>query len=947
MHAPGAAAAANGPGRARAAPIPGPDKIRKKPASIAFLPLKRLTWSRIHFGIPGPVMRCYGVSARLALAMVSCAALLTGCGGGGISGGGGGNQAPTITSFSAGASEILSGSSTTLTASFTGGTGVVTPGNLSITSGTAITISPTSTTTYTLTVSGSGGSASQTTTVKVDPAPVITSFSAGANEILAGTSTSLTAVFSGGTGMITPGNLSVASGTPVTVTPGTTTTYTLTVTPPVGSAITQTVEITVDPAPVITSFTASNNPINSGASTDLTAVFSGGTGMITPGNLAVTSGTPVSVTPAATTTYTLTVTPPVGNAITKTLTVTVNASLISSFSANPSFIAAGKTSSLIPVFSGGTGVITAPGGYSQAVTSGGSFPVSPTATTTYTLTVTPTGGGTPSTATVTVTVYAITSFSASPNPITSGGSTQLTAVFANGTGVITPGNLAVVSGTPVTVNPASTTTYTLTVTPLQGSGTPITQTTTVTVNTAVTVDLSSKGPAVTDQLMGMNMAAWYDIDTNKAAINAAFQAAGIKALRWPGGSQSDVYHWKTNSVCSAFGGYAYPNSNYLNFINDLEIPGGYDIALTANYGTNAACNGGGDPTEAADWVAYAYANGGKVSHVTIGNEVYGSWETDLHSSPHNPTTYAAAVAGANGYYALIKAQSASTQVGVVVEPNVSGWDSTVLANAKGSYDFVEYHFYPQNPGNENDTTLVQQAAQTLTANIKKIESELAAAGEPNTPIYVGEIGSVSSNPGKQSWSITQGLYAGQVLGEFLNDGVARATWWIGFGNCNTGSGANFSSSLYGWQTFGAYNIFSDGPADPSCSGAGPIGTMSPTAQAYNLFQNVAVTGEFALAPPSVAGDSTDVRAYAATHSGGTALMLLNLNQTAAETVVVTLNGQGASSDVKMLTYDKALYDQTNSSTPVWAPPTTTDMGAQNLPLTLTLAPWSMNVVLVK
>ena len=40
-----------------------------------------------------------------------------------------------------------------------------------------------------------------------------------------------------------------------------------------------------------------------------------------------------------------------------------------------------------------------------------------------------------------------------------------------------------------------------------------------------------------------------------------------------------------------------------------------------------------------------------------------------------------------------------------------------------------------------------------------------------------------------------------------------------------------------------------------------------------------------------------------------------------------------------------IYDQSENN--VWADPTTTDMGAQNLPLTLILAPWSMNVVIVK
>lgn len=459
---------------------------------------------------------------------------------------------------------------------------------------------------------------------------------------------------------------------------------------------------------------------------------------------------------------------------------------------------------------------------------------------------------------------------------------------------------------------------------------------TVTLVSLVSVNQGVSGPAVSDQLLGMNMATWGDPTT--PGIVAAFQAAGIKSIRWPGGGWSDVYHWKDNSGCGIN-----PNSNatYLNFINDLEIPAGLDVALTADYGTNATCNGPGDPTEAAAWVQFAEANGGTVSHVTVGNEEYGTWEEDLHTIKNDPTTYANATA--TGYYPDIKAVDKNVLVGVSVNPgNQPAWDPIVLAQAK--YDFVEYHFYPQSPGKESDTYLVQQAAQDLTTEIDTIESELKTAGNPNTPIYVGEVGSVYTDPGKQSWSITQGLYAGQVLGEMMNDGVERLTWWIGFDNC-FGAGDNNSASLYGWQNWGAYNVFSDGPADSGCPDAGPLGTMSPTARAFQLFSNVAVNGESAMPPPAVKGDGTDVRAYAATHSGGTALVLFNLNETTSEPVQIALSAEKSSPGVTVITYSKAIYD--DSQNDKWDPPTTTNMGAQNLPLTLTLDPWSMNVVIVQ
>jgi len=535
------------------------------------------------------------------------------------------------------------------------------------------------------------------------------------------------------------------------------------------------------------------------------------------------------------------------------------------------------------------------------------------------------------------------------------------------------------------VTPAATTTYTLTVTP--AVGTAVTQTVTVTVGTGVAVNTSTLGPATTNQTLGVNMAAWYDEITNAGAINTAFGQAGIQALRWPGGSWSDQYHWGYNNgaalvtpymcTCSSTTSCTANNTSgwagygtFAQFASAIPQAGPYDLALTADYGTNEACTAGGDPNEAAGWVAAAINDGFTVSHMTVGNEEYGSWETDLHASPHNPATYAGTVTGGSGFYDLIKAQSPGTLVGVVVDADntTGGWDDTVLANAKGSYDFVEYHYYPETPGEENDNTLIQDDARELTSNINTLKSELTKWGTAGTPIYVGEISGPYSNPGKQSWSITQGLYAGEVLGEMMNDGVSRLTWWISFGNCN-GDNGNDSSSLYGWQTFGAYNIFADGAGDTggtdnsACDYGGPIGSMSPTAEAFNLFQHVAVNGEHQLTP-SVTGDTTDVRAYAATHAGGTALVLFNLNETTEETVVVTLSsGQTSSTDVSVETYDKEIYDYTNTncaldpsctvdpnhnySTAVWAPPTTTDMGTQTLPLALTLQPWSMNVVIIQ
>jgi alpha-N-arabinofuranosidase len=453
---------------------------------------------------------------------------------------------------------------------------------------------------------------------------------------------------------------------------------------------------------------------------------------------------------------------------------------------------------------------------------------------------------------------------------------------------------------------------------------------------SVTVNPAAPGAAVTDQILGMNMANWFD--PTQSNVAPPMKKAGIKAIRWPGGSGADLFHWATNSECS--GGYVDSNASFDNLFADVVKKDKLDVAVTVNYGSNSACNAGGDPAEAAAWVTYAKTHGDKVSHWTVGNEVYGSWEYDLHAVKNDPATYAAAVA--TGYYPAMKAANAKALVGVVAEPGWSPpWDPIVLSQAK--YDFVEYHYYAQSPGQESDAYLVGQAAQAFASNLVALKSDLTAAGHASTPIYVGELGSVYANPGKQSSSITQSLFAGQVLGEMMNAGVSRATWWLAYGGCNDANSGNFGANLYGWQNFGGYMVFSDGTPEYGCSNATPtpLGTLLPTSRAFQLFALVAKEGEHAL-PAVVGGNASDLRAYALTQGTGTALVLFNVNESSVLPVSIAVTGVAHSSAVTVNSYDKAIYDKSQNN--VWAPPVEKTLGAKALPFTLKLAPWSMNVV---
>ncbi len=542
------------------------------------------------------------------------------------------------------------------------------------------------------------------------------------------------------------------------------------------------------------------------------------------------------------------------------------------------------------------------------------------------------GGGVPAPigGAPTATPIATVAPSSAPTHTPAPGSTATPTPAPGATATPTPAPGATATPTPLaTATPHPTATPAATATP-----TPIPSTA---ATASIVVHSATKIATVSNLILGANMAGWVDI--TEGGLEPTLASSGFTATRWPGGSESDTYHWQSNTSCN--GGYTDTNSTFDNFMTDIAKPANLDVAVTLNYGSNIGCTAGGDPSEAAAWVSEAKSKGYGVKYWTVGNEEYGSWEYDLHASPHDPATYASALA--TGFYPAIKTADSNAQVGAVVEGS-SAWDSTVLAN--GRYDFVELHFYFTGPGQENDQTLLTQGAPALTTQINYLKTELSNAGHASTPIYVGELGSVYTNPGKQSMSIVQGLFAGMVLGEEMNDGVFRSTWWLAYGGCNdASSGANFSSSLYGFQNYGGYMILSDGLPEGGCSGAPtvPRGTPFPTARAFQLMSQVAHEGEHALSVTTASSLST-VRSYAATHGSGYAVVLFNLDETNAHAVNVGVDAMTSGSGATITTYGKAQYDDSQNN--VWTGPVSSTVGAWQHTVPVTLPPWSMNVVIL-
>ena len=184
--------------------------------------------------------------------------------------------------------------------------------------------------------------------------PVIVSFIASPSTISAGSSTTLTAIFKNATGSsVDHGIGSVTSGNGVgTGALTTTTTYKLTVIDAAGISATQTVTVTIVPLPSITGFTTLLPIIAVGTLTQLTGTFSGGTGVIDQGIGAVTSGMTVPTGVLTTSkAFTLTVTNPAGDSVTKQATVSVSAAVGTGvFSATGSMTVArsSHTATLLP-----------------------------------------------------------------------------------------------------------------------------------------------------------------------------------------------------------------------------------------------------------------------------------------------------------------------------------------------------------------------------------------------------------------------------------------------------------------------------------------------------------------------------------------------------------------------------------------------------------------------
>ncbi len=392
---------------------------------------------------------------------------------------------------------------------------------------------------------------------------------------------------------------------------------------------------------------------------------------------------------------------------------------------------------------------------------------------------------------------------------------------------------------------------------------------------------------------GFNTATW-DGNLGASQTLPLVQQAGIRALRWPGGSTSDAYNWASDPS---------GNATFQNMAKNL----GAQVFITINYGSGTA-------TQAVAWVLSANkTNNCGFKYWEVGNECYGSWETDNHAIKQDPYTYAT---NAAAYITQMKAAFPSVPiiVGVVVVPGEDsfsnnathivvnprtsathyGWTPVVLSTLKSlgvTPDFLIYHFYWQYTpsgqgyyvgGTDSDPLLLQVAGNpspldwsdwaSAAASLRQQLTDYMGTGSSNVELCVTENNSDAGSMGRESTSVVNALYLADSTCQLMETEFRSYIWWDLHNGADTTG--NFDQTIYGWRSNGDYGILNGS------------NTPYPTFYAEDLLQSFARPGDSVLASAS---DNLMMSAYAVRRTNGALTMLvINKNMIASQAGQIAL-----------------------------------------------------------
>lgn len=434
----------------------------------------------------------------------------------------------------------------------------------------------------------------------------------------------------------------------------------------------------------------------------------------------------------------------------------------------------------------------------------------------------------------------------------------------------------------------------------------------------VTVNTRAGLETVSDAAIGVNHAVW-DPQLGTSPVADLLKDAGVQIMRYPGGSYSDIYHWKTNT---APGGYVAPDTDFDHFMAGVQRAGAQPMVI-ANYGT-------GTPQEAADWVRYANVekNYG-VKYWEIGNELYGNghygsaWEADDHADK-SPAGYATV---AKQYAEAMKAVDPTIKIGVVLttpgnwpDGIVAGgdagtWNQVVLSIAGPAVDFAILHWYP---GGASGPEALSKTAQVTDA-VWLARQQISRYAGKELGIALTEI-NTGYGPNTQPGA----LFAADVYASLIANGVFSIDWW------NVHNGIGTVSTVAGHTDYGDFGLLSSG----SCTADGT--TCEPALNTpFGPYFGLAMASRFARPGDQlIRASATDplVKVHGARRANGDlAVLLVNEDETAAKTVALHYAGYSPAASAQVLTFgngDSAITTTSGSSASV------------------TLAPYSLTTVIM-
>ncbi len=442
----------------------------------------------------------------------------------------------------------------------------------------------------------------------------------------------------------------------------------------------------------------------------------------------------------------------------------------------------------------------------------------------------------------------------------------------------------------------------------------------------VTVNVRAGLGTVSDVAVGVNHAVW-DTYLGSDPVADLMKDAGVQMMRYPGGSYSDIYHWRDNT---APGGYVAPDTDFDHFMAGARRAGAQAI-VTANYGT-------GTPQEAADWVRYANVTKDYgVKYWEIGNENYGNghygsaWEADDHADK-SPAEYANNV---REFAQAMKAVDPTVKVGavlttpgnwpdgIVAAGDAGTWNQVVLSIAGQDIDFVILHWYP---GGSNGPEALSKTDQLTDAAWLARQQIDRYAGGRQLGIALTEVNTgygMNTQPGA--------LFAADAYATLLEYGVFTVDWW------NVHNGITAVSTVEGQPDYADFGLLSSGNCLPDGGsrsarlGSVGAGTSEVCEPALNTpfapYHAVSMTAKFAGAGDQlVRASSTNplVKAHAARRANGDLAVLL-INEDPANALHVSLRyaGYAAEPTAQVLTFgngDTAISTSTGSGTAQTLPP---------------------------